>query len=192
MAEEKLPKGILENLFPNEEVLYTVKKKFSLEAKPKWLVVTNMRILYIDEKLLGRYDLIAVPYEKLEFVYFKATKVSSEFVIKKEDGEELSLSRLDKNEAMKAIEAVRDALNAIAVEPVTIQRKKKLMSEEWIIHKPKETVSRAIRVQRSVPTLVKEKEDPIEKLKKLKELYDMGIITQEEYEEKRRKLLEKI
>ncbi|WP_277346929.1 MULTISPECIES: SHOCT domain-containing protein [unclassified Thermococcus] len=30
------------------------------------------------------------------------------------------------------------------------------------------------------------------KLKKLKELYDMGVIIQEEYEEKRTKLLRKI
>lgn len=41
MTEEKLPEGILENLLPDEEVLYTV-KKFALEAKPKWLVVTNI------------------------------------------------------------------------------------------------------------------------------------------------------
>jgi TPP-dependent pyruvate/acetoin dehydrogenase alpha subunit len=37
-----------------------------------------------------------------------------------------------------------------------------------------------------------EKEDPMEKLKKLKELLDMGVISQEEYEEKRKKLLEEI
>lgn len=33
-------------------------------------------------------------------------------------------------------------------------------------------------------------EDSIDKLKKLKELYDQGIITAEEYEEKRRKFIE--
>lgn len=188
---EKLPKGIIENLYPNEEVLYAIKKKFSLEAKPKWLVITDRRILYVDEKLLGRYELTAVPYEKLELVYVKVGKMYSEFLIKKEDGSEIKLTKMDKDEARKAIEAIRDALNEIAVEPVSIERKKHLMSEEWAIHKPKEAVSRSIRME---PMKFREKreEDPLEKLKKLKELYDMGVITQEEYEEKRKKLLEKI
>lgn len=182
---------ILENLYPDEDVLYAIKKKFSLEAKPKWLAVTDRRILYVDEKLLGRYELTAVPYEKLELVYVKVGKIYSEFLIRKEDGKEIKLTKMDKEKARKAIEAIRDALNEIAVEPVTIERKKHLMSEEWVIHKPKEAVSRSIRME---PRKFREKreEDPLEKLKKLKELYDMGVITQEEYEEKRKKLLRKI
>lgn len=191
MGEEKLPKGILENLSPGEEVLYAIRKKFSLEAKPKWLVVTDRRIMYIDEKILGRYELTAIPYEKLELVYAKVGKVSSEFLIKKEDGEEIKLSRMDKEEARKAIESIRDALNEIAVEPVSVERKKHLMSEEWVIHKPKEVVSRSIRME-ARKTAIRKEEDPLEKLKKLKELYDMGVISQEEYEEKRKKLLEQI
>ncbi|RLF75016.1 hypothetical protein DRN39_07845 [Thermococci archaeon] len=189
--KDKLPKGILENLSPGEEVLYAIRKKFSLEAKPKWLVVTDRRIMYIDEKILGRYDLTAIPYEKLELVYVKVGKVSSEFLIKKEDGNEIKLQRMDKDEARNAIEAIRDALNEIAVEPVSIERKKHLMSEEWIIHKPKEVVSRGIRME-ARRTVSRKEEDPLEKLKKLKELYDMGVLSQEEYEEKRKKLLEQI
>ncbi|WP_456320707.1 PH domain-containing protein [Palaeococcus sp. (in: euryarchaeotes)] len=189
--KDKLPKGILENLSPGEEVLYAIRKKFSLEAKPKWLVVTDRRIMYIDEKILGRYDLTAIPYEKLELVYVKVGKVSSEFLIKKEDGNEIKLQRMDKDEARNAIEAIRDALNEIAVEPVSIERKKHLMSEEWIIHKPKEVVSRSIRME-ARRTVSRKEEDPLEKLKKLKELYDMGVLSQEEYEEKRKKLLEQI
>lgn len=110
--------------------MYTIKKKFSLEAKPKWLVITDRRIMYIDEKILGRYELTAIPYEKLEQVYVKVGKLYSEFLIKKEDGNEIRLQRMDKEEARKAIESIRDALNEIAVEPVSIERKKHLMSEE--------------------------------------------------------------
>ncbi|WP_048149888.1 PH domain-containing protein [Palaeococcus ferrophilus] len=186
----ELPKGILENLSPGEEVLYAIRKKFSLEAKPKWLVVTDRRILYVDEKILGRYELMAVPYEKLEQVYVKVGKMYAEFSIMKEDGEEIKLERMDKTEAREAIESIRDALNEIAVEPVSIERKKHLLSEEWTIHKPREVVSRSMRLEPRARTV--EKEDPLEKLKKLKELYDMGVISQEEYEEKRKKLLDRI
>lgn len=188
--DTELPKGIRENLSPGEEVLYAIRKKFSLEAKPKWLVVTDRRILYVDEKIFGRYELVAIPYEKLEQVYVKVGKMYAEFSILKEDGEEIKLERMDKSEAREAIESIRDALNEIAVEPVSIERKKHLMSEEWTVHKPREIVSRSMRLEprQRAP----EKEDPLEKLKKLKELYDMGVITPEEYEEKRKKLLEKI
>jgi len=189
-VKEKLPKGVLENLAPDENVLYAIRKKFSLEAKPKWLVVTDRRIMYIDEKILGRYELTAIPYEKLELVYTKVGKLYSEFLIKREDGSEIVLARMDKEEAKKAIGAIRDALDEIAVEPVLIERKKHLMSEEWIIHKPREIVSRGIRME-PMKTTIKQ-EDPLEKLKKLKELYDMGVLSQEEYEEKRKKLLEQI
>ena len=39
---------------------------------------------------------------------------------------------------------------------------------------------------------VVQEESAIEKLKKLKEIYDLNIITEEEYEEKRNKLLQEI
>lgn len=188
--DTELPKGILENLSPGENVLYAIRKKFNLEAKPKWLVVTDRRILYVDEKILGRYELIAVPYEKLEQVYVKVGKMYAEFSILKKDGEEIKLERMDKSEAREAIEFIRDALNEIAVEPVSIERKKHFMSEEWTIHKPREVVSRSMRLESRARAV--EKEDPLEKLKKLKELYDMGVISQEEYEEKRKKLLDRI
>ncbi|MCK4733544.1 MAG: SHOCT domain-containing protein [Methanophagales archaeon] len=38
----------------------------------------------------------------------------------------------------------------------------------------------------------KTEEGPAEKLKKLKELFDAGIINEQEYEEKRKKLLEQL
>lgn len=38
----------------------------------------------------------------------------------------------------------------------------------------------------------KSEEDTAEKLKRLKELYDAGIINEQEYEEKRKKLLEQL
>ena len=81
--KENLPKRILENLSPGEEVLYAIEKKFNPETKPKWLVITDRRIRYLDEKLLGRYNLTAVPYEKLEQVYVKLGNMYSEFLIKK-------------------------------------------------------------------------------------------------------------
>ncbi|WP_456421556.1 PH domain-containing protein [Thermococcus sp.] len=184
----KLPKSVLRHLEPGEEVLFSIKKKISVE-KPKWLLVTNRRIIYLDEKVFGRYDLKALPYQKLEQITVKLGIVSSEFIIEGEENITLKLGWMNKEEAERAINAIKDALNAIAVEPVSIEISKGLTSETWTLKKPKEFITRTVPAHQAQPVV---KEDPIEKLKKLKELYEMGVISQEEYEEKRKKLLEEI
>ncbi|NJE50048.1 PH domain-containing protein [Thermococcus sp. 9N3] len=190
MGEPELPKALGKIIEPGERVLYSVKKKVSLE-KPKWLLVTDRRIIYLDEKILGRYDVRALPYQKLERVTVKLGIMSSEFIIEGEESITLKLGWMDKEEARKTINAIKEALNAIAVEPVSIAVKKGLTSEEWVLNKPKELVTRTAPISHTAPVQEK-KEDPMDRLKKLKELYDMGVISQEEYEEKRKKLLEEI
>lgn len=190
---DELPKAANKVLEPDEKVLFSVKKKVSLE-KPKWVLVTDRRIIYLDEKILGRYDIKAIPYHKLEEVRIELGVMSSEFLIKGEEGINLKLGWMNKEQARKTVNAIKDALNAIAVEPVTIEVNKGLTHETWILKKPKELVSRVVpggSALREAPAAEK-KEDPLEKLKKLKELYDMGVISPEEYEEKRKKLLEQI
>ncbi|AEK73549.1 hypothetical protein GQS_08275 [Thermococcus sp. 4557] len=188
-----LPKSVLRHLEPNEDVLFTVRKKISVE-KPKWLIITNRRIIYLDEKILGRYEIKAIPYQKLEEVTVELGVISSEFLIKGEENIRLKLGWMNKEQARKTINAIKDALNAIAVEPVTIEVKKGLTHETWVLKKPEELVTRFAPAGATVQhqPAVEKKEDPMEKLKKLKELYDMGVISAEEYEEKRKKLLEQI
>ncbi|MDV3102966.1 PH domain-containing protein [Thermococcus waiotapuensis] len=189
---QKLPKPVLRHLEPDERVLFSIKKKISLE-KPKWLLVTDRRIIYLDEKVLGRYDLKALPYQKLEQVTVRLGIMSSEFIIEGEENIKLRLGWMNREEASKAINAIKDALNAIAIEPVSIEVKKGLTGETWVLKKPKELLTRTMPAYQPVrPVAREEKEDPLEKLKKLKELYDMGAISQEEYEEKRKKLLEEV
>ncbi|AGK60901.1 hypothetical protein Asulf_00894 [Archaeoglobus sulfaticallidus PM70-1] len=188
----EVPPELSENLYPNEKVLFSVKKKLKTELKPKYLIVTDRRVIYLDQKILGRYELIDFPYEKLEFVKFKKGKIGAEFILQSEEGKTVKLSWMDKNEAKDAIEAIRDALNATAVEQISIAKKKGLLGEEWSISKPKETVARTLPMTQVIEKTTPQKEDPIEKLKKLKELYEAGVISKEEFEEKKKKLLDQI
>lgn len=187
----ELPKSVLRHLEPGEQVFFSIRKKISLE-KPKWLLVTDRRIIYLDEKVLGRYELKAIPYQKLEQVTVKLGVMSSEFVIEGEENITLKLGWMNKEEARKAINAIKDALNAIALEPVSIDVNKKLTSETWILKKPRELVTRTAPAGAVITHPPTTAEDPYEELKKLKELYEMGVISAEEYEEKRKKLLERI
>lgn len=191
---DQIPKELSENLYSNENVLFCIKKRVKTELKPKFLGVTDRRIVYLDQKVLGRYNIEDIPYEKLKLVHFKSGKLAAEFTLTHEDGHEIRMSWMNKDEVKEAVEAVRDALNNIAVEQVTIKKKKGLMSEEWQISKPKEMVSRVAPVRPSPTESDKRSNDvdPYEQLKKLKELLDADIISQEEYSAKRDALLSKI
>ena len=187
----ELPKSVLRHLEPEEQVFFSIRKKISLE-KPKWLLVTDRRIVYLDEKVLGRYELKAIPYQKLELVTVKLGVMSSEFIIEGEEEITLKLGWMNKEEARKAINAIKDALNAIALEPVSIDVNKGLTSETWVLKKPRELITRTAPAGAVISHPPARREDPYEELKKLKELYEMGVISAEEYEEKRKKLLDRI
>lgn len=193
MERKEIPKEVEDNLYPGEQIAYSLKKKIRLEAKPKYLIVTDRRVMYLDQKILGRYDLIDIPYEKLEQVNFHKGPVASEFVLKSEEGRIINLKWMEREEATSALNAIQDSLNAIAVEPVSIQRKKGLLGEDLLLKKPPELVSRTIPMTHVVEERkAKAEEGPADKLKKLKELYDAGVVTEQEYEEKRKKLVEQL
>lgn len=206
IEKEELPEIVRKNLNPSEKALHVLKKRRSLEAKPKRLVITNRGIMFIDEKIFGRYELSTVPYEKLERVTFKSGLISSEFTIEKEDGEILEISWLGKEESKKAIETIRDILNEIAVEPISIEKNKGLKSEEWVLNKPEETVGKYVSLEKpnrgrgkhTEKEVVegrargREEKDPAEKLRDLKSLFEDGIISEDEYKTKRQKYLDEL
>lgn len=113
-----------------------------------------------------------------------------EFTIEVEGGEKIKLTWLDKEEGRKAINAIYEAVKAIAIEPPTIEKKKGVIGEDIAVIKPKEVVMRSKQIVASIP--ITGESDVAELLKQLKELRDRGVITEEEYKEKVRKLLEKI
>ncbi|MCI4437855.1 MAG: PH domain-containing protein [Ignisphaera sp.] len=181
---QELPKGLLENLEPGEKVLYAVKKRIGLE-RPKWLVVTDRRVIVFDEKILGRYELKAIPFEKLEKVSYHGGVIGAEFVIEVEGGEKIVLTWMDKEEARKAINAVYEAVKSIAIEPPTVEKKKGVVGEDITIVKPREVVIRARQF------MAGGRGDVADLLRYLKELRDRGVLSEEEYQEKVKKLLEK-
>ena len=193
MLPKEVPKEVKENLYQGERVLFSLKKQFRLELKPKYLIVTDRRVIYLDPKVLGRYDLIDIPYEKLEQVSFHKGPLASEFILKNEEGKIIKLPWMAREEATNVLNTICDSLNAIAVEHVTVQKKKGLLDEDVLLKRPPELISRTIPMTRVIEKRrVETEEGPAEKLKKLKELYDAGVVNEQEYEEKRKKLLEQL
>ncbi len=142
MPPTNVPKEVKDNLYRGERVLFLLKKLFSLELKPKYLIVTDRRVIYLNLKVLGRYDLNDIPYEKLEQVSFHKGPVASEFILKNKAGKNIRLTWMERGEATSVLNTVCDALNAFAVEPVSIQKKKGILGEDVFFKKPPELITR--------------------------------------------------
>ena len=88
-----LPKEVIEHLYPGENVFFCIKKILPVELKPRFLAITDRRVIYLDQKILGRYVLKDIPYSKIELVLLEEGLVASKFGIKDEEVSEIGRDR---------------------------------------------------------------------------------------------------
>ena len=178
-----LPKNLLEQIEPDEKIIDDLKTT-TVTSKPDYIVLTNTRIIYFNEKHLGRYEFTIIPFSKLQTMRAERGLMffgGISFV--NESGEEISLNWIPKKEIEPFIESLEDAMNSVAVEPISIKRDKGIGSKmKWQFDKPPELIFRSQNDFRSHKT----EGDP---LNELKLRYARGEITEDEYN-KMRKFLE--
>ena len=181
---DKLPDGLRKNLSPGEEVISSL-NSFIIAERTNYLVLTNIRLIYFDEKHLGRYDFKSLPLQKvLQVSAHKGAIVWGEITVKMEDGTSYTVERVSRNDMAKFIDALEISYNSIAVEPVSMKRKGELLGiADWEFNKPKEMIFRQNTSVQSQPA-----QDP---LVQLKMRFIKGEISEEEYKAKLRVLQEK-
>ena len=166
--KDQMPKEIQENLEPGEEPKKIV-ETFSIKNTPEVLVITDCRVLYLEKKLFRRYYFQAIPYMKMLSVKAKIGRIWGEFIVEGEDETVIHLEKVKKDGIISTFESMKEAINAIAVEPLSIIHKKGLIGEEWTLSKPPEMVMRQMK-----------EDDP---LQILKIRYARGEMTKEEYDQ---------
>ncbi len=183
-AIDKLPNGVKRNLSPGEEIICYL-KSFVLAELTNYILLTNQRLIYFDEKHLGRYTFKSLPLQKLlQVKAHKGVLVWGEVTFKMEDGEVYSVERVSRKDLSSFIDALETAYNNIAVEPVSMKHKGELLGiTDWEFNKPSEVVFREKPSFQGKPT-----EDPIDQLKMR---FVKGEISEEEYKAKLRILQEK-
>ena len=181
---DKLPTGLKKNLSPNEEVVSYL-KSFVIAELTNYFILTNIRLIYFDEKHLGRYDFKSLPLQKiLQISAHKGAIVWGEVTVKMEDSSSFTVERVSRNDMVKFIDALEIEYNNIAVEPVSIKHKGELFGvSDWEFNKPKEMIFR------QTPSIQSQTaEDP---LVQLKMRFIKGELSEEEYKAKLRVLQEK-
>jgi len=179
---DELPNGLKKNLSPGEEVIRYL-KTFEITEQPDYIILTNLRLIYFDEKHLGRYVFKSIPFQKLlQIRAHKGAVIWGEITFKSEDGTELLLKRVNRKDLEVFIDALETAYNSIAVEPVSMKHEGDLLGKmEWEFNKPEEMV---FRQQPSAQPGV------IDPLNQLKMRFIKGEISEEEYKAKLRVLQE--
>ena len=181
---DKLPDGLKKNLSPGEEIISYL-KSFMIAELTNYIILTNIRLIYFDEKHLGRYDFKSLPLQKvLQVKAHKGAIAWGEVTVKMEDGTTYTVERVSRNDMANFIDALEISYNNIAIEPVSIKHKGELLGKaDWEFNKPAEMVFRQNPSIQSQPA-----EDP---LVQLKMRFIKGEISEEEYKTKLRVLQEK-
>ena len=181
---DKLPDGLKKNLSPGEEIVCYL-KSFVIAELTNYIVLTNIRLIYFDEKHLGRYVFKSLPLQKvLQVTAHKGAIVWGEVTVKMEDGTSYTVERVSRKDLSNFIDALEIEYNSIAVEPMSIKHKGELLGRaDWEFNKPAEMVFRQNPTFQSQTA-----EDP---LVQLKMRFIKGELSEEEYKAKLRVLQEK-
>jgi hypothetical protein len=181
---DKLPDGLRKNLSPGEEVVSYL-KSFVIAERSNFIILTNQRLIYFDQKHLGRYIFKSLPLQKLlQVIAHRGAVVWGEVSVRMEDGSRYVVERVSRKDLESFIDALEIEYNNIAIEPVSIKHKAELLGiADWEFNKPAEMVFRQNPSIQSIPI-----GDP---LVQLKMRFVKGEISEEEYKAKLRVLQEK-
>jgi hypothetical protein len=181
---DELPGGVKENLSSGEEVIRYL-KTFQVVERPDYIILTNLRIVYFNEKHLGRYAFKSIPFQKLlRMRAHRGALLWGDISFTGEDGTVILLEKVDRHDMEGFIDALEIEYNSIAVEPISIKHEKDLVGKAtWQFDKPAEIIFRQQPSQQP-----ERSEDP---LSQLKMRFIKGEISEEEYRAKLRVLQEK-
>jgi hypothetical protein len=181
---DELPSGVKENLSSGEEVICYL-KTFEVVERPDYIILTNLRVVYFNERHLGRYAFKSIPLQKLlQMRAHRGVLLWGDISFTSEDGTVILMERVDRHDLEGFIDALEIKYNSIAVEPISIKHERDLVGKAtWEFDKPEEIIFRqqpSDQPERS--------EDP---LSQLKMRFIRGEISEEEYRAKLRVLQEK-
>src|SRR5512136_573851 len=138
---DELPSGVKENLSSGEEVIRYL-KTFEVVEQPDYIILTNLRLVYFNEKHLGRYAFKSIPFQKLlRMRAHRGALLWGDISFTSEDDTVIMLERVDRNEMEKFIDALEIEYDKITVEPISIKHEKDLVGiATWEFDKPEEIV----------------------------------------------------
>lgn len=202
-AVEKVYLRLTDLLTTGEEIYYiAVQKKPLVNLLPDCIALTNKRILFFTPANLGlSIKFVDFVWKDIVDVFTKEEIIGAIFSVKTTNGAEMGVDYLPKVQARKLYqyaqerkEAEREARRLRDLEEKRAESGS-VQFETAAAYAPAQPAPQPIPVVvppvvHEEPVVVPPKPDELtEKLKKLKTLFDNGLISQEEYNQKKLELL---
>jgi hypothetical protein len=193
-ALEKVYTRLVDLLTTGEEIIYiAVQKKPLVNLLPDCIAITNKRVLFFTPANLGlSIKFVDFVWKDVVDVYTKEEIIGAIFSVKTTNGAEMGVDYLPKIQARKLYqyaqerkEAEREARRLRDLE------EKRAESGSVQFETPSQPVA-AFQAALPEPIVHHEEVKPdvlTDKLKKLRTLFDNGLISQEEYNHKKLELL---
>jgi hypothetical protein len=194
-AIEKVYTRLVDLLTTGEEIIYiAVQKKPLVNILPDCIAITNKRVLFFTPANLGlSIKFVDFVWKDIVDVYTKEEIIGAIFSVKTTNGAEMGVDYLPKVQARKLYQYAQERKEA----------EREARRQRELEEKRAESGSMQFEQQSQAPVFqtapaqpepaspqVEVKPDVLtEKLKKLKMLFDNGLISQEEYNQKKLDLL---
>ena len=180
---EQVHSKVSEILTDGEEIRYiAVQKKLVMNISPECVVLTNKRFIIYKPKMLGRVEFEDYIWRDLHDAHVKEGMRSATLTMETVNGHHISVDNLPKSQARRLYTLAQ------SMEKKGLEERRQRELEE------KRATSGSITMQAGIPVPSQSvpKEDPLEKLTKLKSMLDAGLITEEEYNTKKAEILSRM
>ncbi len=177
---KKVYKRVSEICTKDEKILYIAVRNKLVDLTPDSVVLTNRRFFICHPKLFGRFDFEDYIWRELYDAHLKEDFLGATITMQTTKGHRLCITRLPRAQARR-IYAIAQKMEELVRE----ERRRRKMEEErarsgGIIFQGKEIQSGSIEAA---------SQDPVQKLKQLKEMLEAELITKNDYEKKKTELL---
>jgi hypothetical protein len=174
-SEVKVP-GDLEKTFAEDEKAFIVVEPSKLKPKmhPKKLIITNKRAIIYKAKLMG-HETQDIPLESITNIEIKKGLAQSEIKIHI-GSDDVEIEDIPNDDAERAVSILK----------TNLENQKKASQE---VSNPQISEPKASAPEVSASPA---QGDPVQRLKKLKDMLDAGLISQAEYDSKKAEILSKM
>ena len=182
---EKIVSKVNELLMTGESIEYiAVQKKPAINISPDCLALTNRRIIFCRPKNLGlSMDFDDYLWKEVEDCHIREGIVGSTFTVNTIKGESVELDYLPKSQARMLYRYAQEQEEAMREyrRQLDLENSRARAGGGIFVNSAPETTRPA-----------EEKDDPVASLKKLKELLEHDLISQEEFDKKKADILSKL
>ncbi|MGY3053596.1 hypothetical protein ACVWYG_001796 [Pedobacter sp. UYEF25] len=200
-AVEKIIGKLSDLLTTGEELIYiAVQKKPAVNLLPDSIVVTNKRIFYCQPSNLGlTMNFKDISWKSIKEVSFKEEIFGAKFICVPSHGENIVTDYIPKVQARKLNQAANEQINnyhdSLSPKKAEIEPMKEILEPEAEVPEFTQQIIQQ-KDESNLPFFtepaIEEEDETTLKLRKLKNLFDKHLISQEEYDAKKSNILDNL